>query len=181
MIQDDLIITPSDMIFAGGKKSGLRGSSPSLPLTSRHFPSLRLFEAAATNQPPRKQTYLSYKSQGKNVHCGGASDARCDEGGVEANVLLVRRAKGKKVCLTESVRPRARIRQLHLLFKCQVAEGEPGRILIGGFVVGEEHLNRHGKFHGGVSATLVDAVSSLSAVSPECPQVAWVSADLNIS
>ena len=104
MIQDDLIITPSDMIFAGGKKSGLRGSSLSISLTSLNSPSLRLFEAAATNQPPRKQTYLSYKSQGKNVHGGGgASDARRDEGGAEANVLLVRRAKGKKVCLAESV------------------------------------------------------------------------------
>lgn len=50
--------------------------------------------------------------------------------------------------------------------KCNVAEGEPGRILIEGFVVGEEHLNRHGKFHGGVSATLVDVVSSLAAISP---------------
>ena len=64
--------------------------------------------------------------------------------------------------------------------------GEPGRILIGGFVVGEEHLNRHGKFHGGVGATLVDAVSSLAVIGPAADtensiESTGVSADLSVS
>lgn len=43
-------------------------------------------------------------------------------------------------------------------------EGEPGRVLIGGFVVGPQHLNRHGRFHGGVGATLVDVITGMAAV-----------------
>ncbi len=45
-------------------------------------------------------------------------------------------------------------------------EGEPGRVLLGGFVVRPEHLNRGGKFHGGIGATLalVDIGSAIAAV-----------------
>ena len=37
-------------------------------------------------------------------------------------------------------------------------EAEPGRIVLGGFKVQEEHCNMMGTLHGGVSASLVDIV-----------------------
>ena len=88
---------------------------------------------------------------------------------------------GSPVCLqTRSSR------QLNFFLQCKVAEGEPGRIVIGEFVVGEEHLNRHGKFHGGVGATLVDVASSLAAIGPAADtessfESTGVSADLSVS
>ena len=39
-----------------------------------------------------------------------------------------------------------------------MVEAEPGKVVIGGFKVQEEHCNLMGTLHGGVSATLVDIV-----------------------
>jgi len=54
-----------------------------------------------------------------------------------------------------------------LLKHCHLVEAEPGRVVLGGFKVQEEHCNLMGTLHGGISASLVDIVSTIALMKPE--------------
>lgn len=48
------------------------------------------------------------------------------------------------------------------------------------FKVAEEHTNRYGTLHGGMTATIVDNVSSMALIATE-PYESGVSVDLSVS
>jgi acyl-coenzyme A thioesterase 13 len=69
-----------------------------------------------------------------------------------------------------------------LLKQCHIVEVKPGYVVFGGFKVQDEHLNMYGTLHGGVSATLIDMVSSFALVKEEMELPNFgVSVDLNLS
>ena len=55
-----------------------------------------------------------------------------------------------------------------LLFQCKIVDGDIGRCLAS-LKIEEEHTNRVGGLHGGISAILVDDISTLALVHPEQP------------
>ena len=52
------------------------------------------------------------------------------------------------------------------MFQCKFIQAEPKRILVG-LTLEKEHLNKFGGLHGGLSATLVDSISTVALVTDE--------------
>ncbi len=66
--------------------------------------------------------------------------------------------------------------------QCHVVDGKPGLIVVGGFKVRDEHTNLMGSMHGGVAATLLDIVTTMSLMKEDPTETKFgVSVDLNLS
>lgn len=66
-----------------------------------------------------------------------------------------------------------------LVFQVRITSADHGRV-IGELTVEEEHQNRGGTLHGGLTATMVDNMTTLALLSMEDGQPG-VSVDLNIT
>lgn len=68
-----------------------------------------------------------------------------------------------------------------VLAKCQFIEGDVGR-LVASLKVEEEHTNKGGTLHGGLSATLVDTISTLALTLPDGQNFSYgVSVNMDLS
>lgn len=69
-----------------------------------------------------------------------------------------------------------------ILKHCHLIKGEPNYVMLG-YKVPLEHTNPYGTLHGGMSATLVDIVSSMAIVDHQEESLGklGVSVDMNIS
>jgi len=68
-----------------------------------------------------------------------------------------------------------------VLSKCQFVEGDVGRC-VAALVIDEEHTNRGGTLHGGLSALLVDNISTLALTSADGEPFSYgVSVNMDLS
>jgi len=68
-----------------------------------------------------------------------------------------------------------------VLSKCQFVEGDVGRC-VAALVIDEEHTNRGGTLHGGLSALLVDNISTLALTSADGQPFSYgVSVNMDLS
>ena len=67
------------------------------------------------------------------------------------------------------------------MIKCQFVEGDVGRC-VAALVIDEEHTNRGGTLHGGLSALLVDNISTLALTSADGQPFSYgVSVNMDLS